>query len=651
MNYRPTLLDSYLVVFSLLFLGWLAEFSGFYDPLHHTYHLSFFSGIFLALSVGVVLLVLIKWRREAYLLFTDVRFCIASASVLAIATILGTLILQGKAPEQYTAVYGEKLARLLQNLYLTRVFWSVWYALLFAAFFLGLLLVPLRRKAFRLEKLGFLITHWGFALIILGGFLGYFFGYSGQVRLFPGEEKGSILLERSQKIHSLPFQIYLKKFWIDYYPPERKLDLFLSRQTPQSPMQVHLIRTWDLKEILGKKIPLLRSPYQFVVEEYYPHFGWKKRLSKGKKGKDSVLALTLTWDYQGKEETVVLFPQIPQRSFHTFPKRRLLLWVFEKPFPKGAEKNFLSGQIPAKHRLLVQKQDQIQWLEVEVGKSYEVDGITLKVEEFYPKAVWDPERKKIRNQKRGSLNPVLLVTFYQGEEKQSLYLFHGHPPLKVGESLQLAYDYAKPHEGYDFYLLGSVEEKKFYFVKDGKILRTFPLSALSLREIDFQLKDLKTTWVSFEFDPVNLSKEHKNPAIKLSIWKGEEKVLERWLFAKPQDWSEEKVQSAVRVPTGEYILRFRFNRPVRHYVSEVEIREQGEKKKEGSIRVNEPLWYKSHGLYQTSHIGEEGTILTVSYDPGLVFVFVGIGMCVLGLPYMFYVAPYLVARRKRKIEI
>jgi len=83
--------------------------------------------------------------------FTSVKIAIVLLIILIAASVLGTLIPQGRTGQEYLARYGQ-LAGLFQRLQLTRLYQSFWYIAILALFSLNIIVCTLVRLSSKLRR-------------------------------------------------------------------------------------------------------------------------------------------------------------------------------------------------------------------------------------------------------------------------------------------------------------------------------------------------------------------------------------------------------------------------------------------------------------------------------------------------------------------
>jgi hypothetical protein len=156
------------------------------------------------------------------------------------------------------------------------------------------------------------------------------------------------------------------------------------------------------------------------------------------------------------------------------------------------------------------------------------------------------------------------------------------------------------------------------------------------------------------------SSEPRNPAILVAV-AGPGYSNHRWLFAKFPDFvmhtKDENVsapsplqmvyqsQGAVEsprsgtMPTG----------PIKSFRSTVQLVEGETVVGERTIEVNGPFCFKGYSFYQSGYNPNDlsYTSLQVVKDPGVPIVYTGFGLMIVGLSIVFYINPWLDARRKQ----
>ena len=172
------------------------------------------------------------FRRQFFSITTSYQFAITVIVTTLFATVLGTFILQNAPPNDYTTNYGESLTGIFKFLYLDDIFHSLWFNGLLVLMTISLLLVLVKRKAFnfKLSQIGFLFTHLGIIIVLIGALIGAMFGEKGFIDLFKGQPSKQMVVmkrgERTDKIKELKFAIKLDDFQVDYYNADYKIYVY-----------------------------------------------------------------------------------------------------------------------------------------------------------------------------------------------------------------------------------------------------------------------------------------------------------------------------------------------------------------------------------------------------------------------------------------
>ncbi|OPY74432.1 MAG: Cytochrome c biogenesis protein CcsB [Syntrophorhabdus sp. PtaU1.Bin058] len=196
-------------------------------------------------------------------------------SLIALASVFGTVIKQGASPEEYLAVYSERTYRIISLLGLDDAYRAPWFIALVLLFAMSLVFCTLRRLALfvkekrgirlpgedrlskmelhayvrgkgleetigiltrdyriavrqgqgavlergRLSRYGVFIIHTSILVILAGGFAGLLFGYRGFVTLGIGETKDRLTLSGKESAERpLGFALRCKDFRVNHYP-------------------------------------------------------------------------------------------------------------------------------------------------------------------------------------------------------------------------------------------------------------------------------------------------------------------------------------------------------------------------------------------------------------------------------------------------
>lgn len=180
-------------------------------------------------------------------------------------------------------------------------------------------------------------------------------------------------------------------------------------------------------------------------------------------------------------------------------------------------------------------------------------------------------------------------------------------------------------------------------------------------ENTFRIKIVKFV-PDFIVDPTNRvvgtrSEESRNPAILVAVV-GPSFSNDRWVFANFPDF---KVHTADTQADGASPLRLIYERhtaadvpapaggPIKSFKSKVKVVENGEVTLTRTIEVNRPFSYKGYTFYQSGYNPQDlnWTSFQVVRDPGVPVVYTGFVLLLAGLFIVFYLNPWMEARRSR----
>jgi cytochrome c biogenesis protein len=208
-----------------------------------------------------------------YTFLSSLRFAILVLSLIAIACVMGTLVVQQATPQEYISHFSESTYALLRFFGLTDVFHAPWFLVLIGLFVVNLIFCTLERlgrtlragqkhdfperktleamssrffakgrtidevaRGFRsyaetrktdkgivlekgrLSKYGVYFIHGSIIVILLGSVVGLLFGYKGFMTLNKGEEKSTITKRGSGATIPLGFAVRCDDFNVAFYP-------------------------------------------------------------------------------------------------------------------------------------------------------------------------------------------------------------------------------------------------------------------------------------------------------------------------------------------------------------------------------------------------------------------------------------------------
>ena len=199
-----------------------------------------------------------KIEKKLWQFVCSVKLAVIIIIILAVACILGTLILQMRPPEDYVSRYGEGLAKLFSAIQFTDIFHSYWFAFLLVLLCVNLGCCTIKRWRNTVLQIGFLITHISIILTLIGCFIDLQFGEKGGVNVYEGKSVDYYLNRADYRKIPLDFQVYCDDFIIEKHPPKFRLVAFVKNKDLQKVIPVKV----------DKKINIPGSNYAVTVKDY-----------------------------------------------------------------------------------------------------------------------------------------------------------------------------------------------------------------------------------------------------------------------------------------------------------------------------------------------------------------------------------------------
>lgn len=374
----PLLARSFALSFLVISLVVIAAFAvqklgpAFGGPANDATYISY--GI-----IGLLVIAGLIFHKFLFYMLTSFNFAISLVLVCAIATIAGTWILQDAAPEDYAHNYGPAFTSAVQFLLLTDIFHSYWFNSLLGLMALSLALVLVKRNPFRLTQVGFLLSHGGIIVVLVGALVGSYSGSKGYINLFEGRTETEMMVMKKGKttdeMTKMGFSVRLNNFQVEYHKAEWKIYAYEKKTGKDKKEQYETIASIAIKDALkGKKIPgkgievkviedntkaaeskhVLAIPasgeklevkvgqsyqsgaWKISVLQYFPHFTYSIEEKKAANVDDNPEnpALQVLVEKEGTSYTAWLFANMPDYSSQhggTEQNRIDLIYLFPHP--------------------------------------------------------------------------------------------------------------------------------------------------------------------------------------------------------------------------------------------------------------------------------------------------------------------------------
>lgn len=542
--------------------------------------------------------------------------------LLALAGILATATF-------YESLYDTKTAQYL-------VYKSPLFALFLAFLGINLLCSALMRYPWKKSQTGFVITHLGIIIILLGSLQTMYRGVDGSMALEEGETSQRIMIDEPVLYFGRDLKD-LKEIPAEY------------RWSPPEPGKSEYRYTLEGDDKLAA-----------VIDDYYHHARSETLYVPHTSG---IPAVELRLSNENVDQKLWLTPALGEVnlgpaaiSFTRLPDQKAV-----NSFSAG-----VSEQGRGSVQLLLDDKPQVVDLDkLEPGQPFplEFDGATLELVRYLPHAT--VENNELISKSDDPVNPAVELYLRKGDSEQRWLLFAKLPELNSrigssGEELSSSFIYQredKPTERR--FELGLTPDGELLYRVDGKEARPISVSQrvptgwmnLQAELISFHPVARKEKLVTEVFPKKGKEDKAPGPAIRLTLEGGGldgPLWLERGEIRKVEDSEQKPVYigygyKTVLLPFTIELQDFKVGfdpgtRTAATYESEVVVDEQPH-----VIAMNEPYERDGYKVFQASFDktadGRDISVFAVANDPGIGLKYLGSILLILGIIIMFYFKP------------
>ncbi|MBI2191675.1 MAG: cytochrome c biogenesis protein ResB [Planctomycetes bacterium] len=584
-------------------------------------------------------------RQSLYRLLTSLPFAVTLLGTVLFLTALGTVILQGGPAADYPSRYGKGLGGAILALGLDDLFHTAWFNGLLVLLSISLALVVVRRRAWRLPQCGFLLSHGGVILVLLGALVANVWGFKGFIDLHEGETvtEAVSMDRRTQEMErrALNFSLRLDDFEIERHQPEYRF--YVYRMEGE---KYRVLRSLGLRDSNGWAF-LADSGAEFRVLRAFPDYYQEARVKVVPAGEGGP-GLRIRSANDVLVEGRLLWAGKPGRD-----QARLGDWeqavrfVWDRPTPD--EEARMAEEGPEGHVLVVAGDGCCPAEEVAVkpGGRYPIlmGRFHVEVGSYMPDFVYDMETRQAATRSSAPNNPALFVSIRaEGESgvETHRWLFAqmpdygGHGKAESGPAL--TYRHLPSTRPLQRELLVVGQSREVWELENGRVKDRTVLECEGRfpKMPDYTFQFLESA--REEIEPATRSNEWKNPAVEIELRYGShaESLLLQAMHGEP-----------ILLPDGRTLLSFE-PKPddIKGYLSRLSVMDQGREMVQKTIRVNDPLSYGGFLFYQANYRKEDSTYsgIQVVRDPGLPLVWTGMVMMCLGVVFSFYVRPKILQR-------
>ncbi|HUX06459.1 MAG TPA: cytochrome c biogenesis protein ResB [Acidobacteriota bacterium] len=640
-----------------------------------------FHGEYVAIGIVGIAVILAAWiarrPKQMWRFAASMRLAIVSITSILLGTVVGTLVFQNAQVSQYIDFYSEPLYAIFKALHFTDLFASWWFIAFTVLLAVNLVACTVHRKAWRPQTLGMLLIHGGIVVVIIGGFLGGLLTIKGGIALENGMStdyvatKDYTTYEENRLARLFPqdipenarqplgFTLHLDNFEVLTYEDPYVVHVNKLRHRTDT-NELVLLPEQTIKFDDKRPLTLEQGFGVLRIEKFYRNFRRAKAIEETADGRPLA--------------EVVFYPAGHVPITNLVGEESL-----DKPVAGDAFNLRFAWELPADERLSelgIQREEQIfrliafdmsgerAKLELKLGEEKILEGTNLKVKliNFYNdlKAEKVGEEMVFSNASDQMLNPAVEVEVTGGEIGIETYIL----PFKIEQLMQgdlidqsrklmelmnkaglmLRFDPAV-----ELLLVGST--KTLHVFRPGMPAETVDLSAGPSYTPPFSnysivFGRMVESGAAGEGDVFVDDSPVGNFAVELVLKRdGEER---RAVIEESDNIPDSEAMKDERYTlklNDEWFVTLRIRGDyINDYRSHVKVLRDGEEQRTHTIRVNEPLIENGFYFYQNSYgQGRSGyfTYLTVSNDPGLPLVYLGLTMMIVGIIYAFYVKPRL----------
>ena len=624
---------------------------------------------FMALAAAIYGAAFLMRREQFYQLLTSVQFAVSQILLMALAVIMGTVILQNESPEFHERFYGHFVRKSILWTHSADLYGSLWFYALLSLLALSMLAVAWKRRPYPAHRIGFLLVHISTSVILLGGLWGKY-GYVRAFNELRAEEPTSTFYKMKnmrpnpEEPYPLPgFRIQLNRFTVEQYAPEYKLYAFVEPNGKggfeKNP------KAYEVKQGLKARLPL--SKLHFSVEQLIPNaLDAGEFVNNPNAPENPALRVMLGI---GEPQPVIgdLFSRRENVSRRDEPGGRFAV-MYQDRWSTDLL-NQLRLKPPKAEKVVLTFRGKTTMYDAKIGSIIDFQAFSLKVEKYYPDfaVVKDKDgNPQAYNRSPKPVEPWLYLSLREpGGTPRRVLLSARNPRLSdqlnapnLPKGLKLSY-VREGEERQSRFVVFTREDQSTRLVENGHMTRSEPLQ---LNKPFIVEKGLSATAVAVldhaeyisAFVPHPDPKEalkFERPVLKVKIWDpGSGRSEEKWLDAfgpdglpRPETFLDQRIGLIYKAKDSE----------PRDFHSElVVLDEVGKQLAKKTVSVNDPLIFQGHWFYQSNYNPEDPSVsgIMVVREPGLWLVYVGFLCLIFGMAWMFYLKPILKRRDAVKKE-
>jgi len=589
-----------------------------------------------------------KETNKIWDFFCSVKLAIVIILIMAIACVLGTVIIQGRSFDEYVARYGSGLANFFRITQLNNVFYSYWFSFLLLLLCANLICCTIRRWKNTFLQTGFVLTHLSLVLILVGGVVKFQMGVKGGVNVYEGKSVDYFLTQEMDSRgnidyvkNKLPFTIALDDFILEKNEPTYQLVTYVKDKDKQKVFDVDV----------SKRLRIPGSDYRITVTDYIPDAKLTRETINVSENPDNPAVLVTLY---GSEQPVAEGWLLAKENNYYDDKQNDLRieykWLpTQEAFEKAVHK---VKQSDAKLSVRISNQGIFQDFAIEPNKTLRIKGADYSIRILQYVLNYGDKRPV---SEQPAENPAVQVEINGPEGSEMRWVFENFPdwdkmhPAKYDKVKLTCSGIASAYMARNvirIYHAPGEGNRKVVYIKDGQIVESKPWEVekkCTLEKIDQDIM-ISKYYPSFNVkqEVVKSSDQLGRPAVFIEI-EGPRGKMGEWVFSQSRypTWYKDRNFALLYESTGE---------SVKHYISNLRIIDNNEIVEEKSIKVNDPLKYKGYVIYQSSYDPEGGRYsgLQIVKDPGIPIAYAGFASLCFGVVFIFYIKPFLRKKQNKK---
>ncbi|MBL0212138.1 MAG: cytochrome c biogenesis protein ResB [Holophagaceae bacterium] len=615
---------------------------------------------FMAFAAAIYGAAFLVRRDGFYQLLTSVPFAVSQMCCMALAVVLGTVVVQDETPDFYARFYGPSVRKLIAWTHSADLYHSLWFYALLSLLALSMLAVAWKRRPYPAHRIGFLLVHVSTTVILLGALWGRFSHVRAFNELRAGEPTNTFYKMKHMrpdpgKPYPLPgFRLQLDQFTVEQHAPEFKLYAFVQPDGKggfeKNP------KAYEVKPGVHARLPL--SKLRFSVEQSIPNaLDAGEFVDNPNAPENPALRVMLGI---GEPQPVIgdLFSRREQAARRDEPGGRFAVVYKDRWSADLLER--LKPKAPQAEKVLLAYQGMAAQKEAKVGATWDFPAFSLKVEKYYPDFAVEKDKAGAPRATSRSQNPVEpwleLTLRVPGTPARRVLLSARNPRLSdqlngpnLPKGLRLSY-VREGEERQSRFVVFTREDRAIRLVEQGRVVRSAPLqlnkpfiveqglSATAVAALDHA--DYIPAFVPHP-DPKEALK-FERPVLRVKIWDpGSGRSEEKWLDAlgpdglpRPETFFDRSIGVIYKAKDTE----------PKDFRSELVVLDAvGRQLAKKTVSVNDPLIFRGHWFYQSNYNPEDPSVsgIMVVHEPGLWLVYAGFLCLITGLVWMFYLKPVL----------